>query len=209
MFIAMYIRYIDIVYKNTLLVLCITFCALVLPMSMSQLVAAPLQSVNQNSDEQTSKPADLSGQDNSPYTRPPKNLISIEESIKLRNDINEYSRTVDPAHVMIEERRRIMHERLKARFQAADVDNNNVISRDEAEQFMPQIFRHFSEVDTNNDGVITLEELENLQARIAERQRQEQEAKDAEQAAQEVAAEQAAKKKATKDASLNNKKPAM
>ncbi|HSH97183.1 MAG TPA: histidine kinase [Methyloradius sp.] len=179
-------------------------------MAIKPLIAAPLQNTNQNqnSDEQA-KPSDLSNQDNSLYARPTKSLISIEDSIKLRNDINEYSRTVDPAHVQIEERRRIMHDRLKARFQAADMDNNNVISRDEAEQFMPQILRHFSDIDTNNDGVITLEELENLQTRIVERQRQEQERKDAELAAQQVAAEQAAKKKATSDASLNNKKRSM
>jgi hypothetical protein len=203
-------RYIQIVPKNSLLTFCIILCGLAAPMAIKPLIAAPLQNTNQNqnSDEQA-KPSDLSSQDNSLYARPTKSLISIEDSIKLRNDINEYSRTVDPAHVQIEERRRIMHDRLKARFQAADMDNNNVISRDEAEQFMPQILRHFSDIDTNNDGVITLEELENLQTRIVERQRQEQERKDAELAAQQVAAEQAAKKKATSDASLNNKKRSM
>jgi len=103
--------------------------------------------------------------------RPLKSLISIEESIKLRSDINEYSRTVDPAHIQIEERRRIMHQRLQKRFQQADIDNNKVISRDEAALYMPQISRHFDAIDTNNDGVITLEELEALQARILARQR--------------------------------------
>ncbi len=191
MFIA---RYIQIIPKNTLLVFCITLCCLAIPMAFRPLIAAPLQNINQNLDDPAVKPSDLANQENNVYSRPTTNLISIEESIKLRNDINEYSRTVDPAHVQIEERRRIMHERLKARFQAADVDNNNVISRDEAEQFMPQILRHFNDIDTNNDGVITLEELEALQTRIVERQRQEQEKKDAELAAQQVAAEQAAKK---------------
>ncbi len=202
-------RYLQVTPKNTLMIVCLILSGLAAPMAIKPLVAAPLQNSNQNADEQVVKPGDLANQDNSLYTRPPKNLISIEDSIKLRNDINEYSRTVDPAHVQIEERRRIMHDRLKARFQAADMDNNNVISRDEAEQFMPQILRHFNEIDTNNDGVITLEELEALQTRIAERQRQEQERKDAELAAQQVAAEQAAKKKATSDASLNNKKRSM
>ena len=202
-------RYLQIFPKNALLTLCMLLCGMAAPMAIKPLIAAPLQNANQNSDEQVAKPGDLANQDNSLYARPTKSLISIEDSIKLRNDINEYSRTVDPAHVQIEERRRIMHDRLKARFQAADMDNNNVISRDEAEQFMPQILRHFSDIDTNNDGVITLEELEALQTKIAERQRQEQERKDAEQAAQQVAAEQAAKKKATSDASLNNKKRSM
>jgi len=202
-------RYIQAVPKNTLLIFCITLCSLAAPIAIRPLVAAPLQNANQNSDEQLAKPGDLANQDNNVYTRPAKNLISIEDSIKLRNDINEYSRTVDPAHVQIEERRRIMHERLKARFQAADMDNNNVISRDEAEQFMPQILRHFNDIDTNNDGVITLDELEALQTRIVERQRQEQEKKDAEQAAQQLATEQATKKKASSDASLNNKKRSM
>lgn len=202
-------RYIQVVPKNSLLALCILLCGLATPMAIKPLIAAPLQNGSQVPDDQAAKQGDIVNQDNSLYTRPPRNLISIEDSIKLRNDINEYSRTVDPAHVQIEERRRIMHDRLKARFQAADMDNNNVISRDEAEQFMPQILRHFNEIDTNNDGVITLEELENLQTKIVERQRQEQDRKDAEQAAQQVAAEQAAKKKASSDASLNNKKRSM
>ncbi|HEY0268275.1 MAG TPA: histidine kinase [Methyloradius sp.] len=206
MFIA---RYIQIVPKNTLLVFCIILVGLTAPIAIRPLDAAPLQNGAQNSEEQVAKPVDLPNQDTNASSKPLKGLISIEDSIKLRNDINEYSRTVDPAHVQIEERRRIMHERLKARFQAADMDNNNVISRDEAEQFMPQILRHFSDIDTNNDGLITLEELEALQTRIVERQRQEQERKDAELAAQQVAAEQAAKKKANADASLSNKKRSM
>jgi len=100
-----------------------------------------------------------------------KGPISIEDSIRLRRDLDEYSRTVDPAHVQIEERRRIMHQRIQTRFAESDKDNDGTLSREEATESLPQVARHFSAVDTNNDGVITLDELESLQFRIVERQR--------------------------------------
>ncbi|WP_067263725.1 EF-hand domain-containing protein [Methylovorus sp. MM2] len=128
-------------------------------------------------DVSVAKPVDAAGAQSSSSGKPLKSLISIEESIKLRNDINEYSRTVDPAHVQIEERRRVMHQRLQKRFQQADIDNSKSISRDEAALYMPQIARHFDSIDTNDDGVITLDELEALQVRILERQRNDAERK--------------------------------
>jgi EF hand len=99
---------------------------------------------------------------------PPKKSgpISIEDSIRLRRDLDEYSRTVDPAHVQIEERRRLMYQRVQSRFVDADRDNDGSISREEALDSLPQVARHFNQVDLNGDGVITLDELEALQARI-------------------------------------------
>lgn len=97
--------------------------------------------------------------------------ISIEESIRLRRDLDEYSRSVDPAHVQIEERRRIMRKRIQERFSGSDKDSDGSISREEATEALPQIARHFSEVDLNGDGVITLDELEAAQARAIDHQR--------------------------------------
>lgn len=92
--------------------------------------------------------------------------ISIEQSIRLRRDLDEYSKAVDPAHVQIEERRRVMHQRVQARFNEADRDNDGYISRSEALDSLPQVVRHFTYVDENGDNLISLEELEALQARI-------------------------------------------
>jgi len=97
--------------------------------------------------------------------------VNIDENIRLRRDLDEYTRTVDPAHVQIEERRRLMHKRLQERFAQIDRDGDGMISRDEALDGIPQLLRHFNNVDLNGDNQLSLDELEALQAKIMERQR--------------------------------------
>jgi hypothetical protein len=97
--------------------------------------------------------------------------VNLDENIRLRRALDEYSRLVDPAHVQIEERRRVMHKRLQERFNQTDKDNDGFLSREEAIEGMPQISRHFIGIDINNDGFISLDELEALQLKIVERQR--------------------------------------
>ena len=97
--------------------------------------------------------------------------ISIEDRIRLRRDLYEYSKSVDAAHIQIEERRRLMRKRIQERFQDADHDNDGSLSREEATEMLPQVARHFNQFDLNGDGVLTLVELEDAQARAAERQR--------------------------------------
>ncbi len=97
--------------------------------------------------------------------------VNIDENIRLRRDLDEYTRTVDPAHVQIEERRRLMHKRLQERFAQIDRDGDGLISRDEALDGIPQLLRHFNNVDLNGDNQLSLDELEALQAKIMERQR--------------------------------------
>lgn len=96
--------------------------------------------------------------------------ISIEERMQLRRDLVEYSRAVDPSHIQIEERRRLMRKRIHERFLGSDKDNDDTISREEAAETLPQIFRHFTQVDLNADGVVTVNELEAAQDRATERQ---------------------------------------
>ncbi len=144
---------------------------------------------------------------NAADTTTPKLLhgpISIEENMRLRRDLDEYSRTVDPAHVQIEERRRLMHQRIQTRFAETDKDNDGKISLIEATESLPQVARHFNSVDTNNDGYITLDELEGLQARIVERQRAEAIKVDANPPPAEP--ENAAAKRKNKDAMLSSRK---
>lgn len=104
---------------------------------------------------------------------PIRNLdgISPEERLQLRRDLVQYSRAVDPSHIQIEEQRRLMRQRIQQRFLGSDKDNNGTISREEAAETLPQIFRHFSQVDINDDGVISVSELEAVQARAIERRR--------------------------------------
>ena len=97
--------------------------------------------------------------------------VNMDDNIRLRRALDEYSRSVDPAHVQIEERRRVMHKRLQERFSQTDRDNDGAISLEEAYDSMPQLARHFGAVDLNSDHFISLDELEALQVRIVERQR--------------------------------------
>ena len=98
--------------------------------------------------------------------------ITLEERIQLHRDLERYSRSIDSSHIVIENHRRGMRQRLQERFSGADKDNDGSISREEATESLPQIARHFSQVDSDSDGVVTLNELAVLQAKMmARRQR--------------------------------------
>lgn len=129
------------------------------------IVAGPRDNQNNNEEVTKSQPTDNSKSSTEAVG------VNMDDNIRLRRTLDEYSRTVDPAHVQIEERRRVMHQRIQERFSQADRDNDGGISLEEAYDSMPQLARHFGAVDLNNDHIITLEELEALQVKIAERQR--------------------------------------
>ncbi|CAG0954947.1 hypothetical protein MTYP_00405 [Methylophilaceae bacterium] len=97
--------------------------------------------------------------------------VSAEERMRLRMDLNHYSRTADPAHVQIEDRRRVMHRRIQERFFSVDKDNDGQLSREETAENLPQVARHFNQVDLNGDGYISITELVAFQAQLIERQR--------------------------------------
>ena len=100
--------------------------------------------------------------------------FSPENRSKIRKALDEYSRTTDPEHKQIEERKRNMRESIEARFLAIDKDNDGSIDRQEATENLPQVARHFSQVDTNQDEVITLDELQAAQSRILEHRKTEE-----------------------------------
>jgi len=144
----------------------IAFGLCLLASSTDAMMAAPRDS--QNNDD-ANKPQQVETTNSKPSSEPAG--VNMDDNIRLRRTLDEYSRTVDPAHVQIEERRRVMHMRLQERFSQTDKDNDGTVSLEEAYDSMPQLARHFSAVDLNGDRLITLDELEALQAKIIERQR--------------------------------------
>lgn len=177
--------------RHALLTLC-----LLLGLSESILAGGRSDIARDNQPSEEIVPQSADADDNSAQTL--DGNITDEERLRLRRDLDEYSRSVDPAHVQIEERRRVMHQRLVERFASSDKDNDGSISREEAAETMPQIARHFNQVDLNGDGIITLNELEAAQARAIERHR-------AETAKNEVPDPEPPKRK-NKDASLTHKR---
>ena len=95
--------------------------------------------------------------------------LSPEARAKLQRELYEYNSMVDPGHIQIEERRKVLYKRLVERFEQCDPDNDGTMSPIEAAEFMPQIARHFNVVDTNNDNLISLDELVVAQNKAEER----------------------------------------
>jgi histidinol dehydrogenase len=82
--------------------------------------------------------------------------VSPDERERMHKDLDEYATKAYPDHGRLEERRHKMQDR----FTQADLNEDNVISRDEAEQRLPGLASHFDEIDTDNDGTISRDELQ-------------------------------------------------
>ena len=57
-------------------------------------------------------------------------------------------------------------ERLREKFQSADIDHDGFLSRDEAAKGMPRIAAHFDEADTDHDGKLSQAEVGTLVATL-------------------------------------------
>ncbi|MDP2248138.1 MAG: hypothetical protein Q8J65_08400, partial [Nitrosomonadales bacterium] len=140
-----------------------------------------------------------------------KNLsgVSMEERMRLRMDLNHYSRTSDPIHTQIEDRRRLMSKGIQERYFGADKDNDGLLSLQEVVDSLPQVARHYNQVDLDGDGFISINELITFQARLAERQRAAelriQEAREAELKEAATAAEDEVASKQTKRPKIKSK----
>lgn len=135
--------------------------------------------------------------------------VSLEERARLRMDLRRYSRTSDPIHTQIEDRRRLMSKGIQERFFNADRDNDGLLSLQEVVDSLPQVARHYNQVDLDGDNFISINELMGYQAKIMERQRaaelRVQEARDAELKEAEAAAENEVDSKQTKRPKLKSR----
>jgi hypothetical protein len=134
--------------------------------------------------------------------------VTPEERMRLRMDLNHYSRTSDPIHSQIQDRRRSMSKGIQERFFRADRDNDNLLSRQEVVDSLPQVARHYNQVDLDADGYISITELMDYQTKLVERQRAAelriQQAREAELVEAQVAEEEAQGKQ-TKRPKLKSK----
>jgi len=93
---------------------------------------------------------------------------SSADQRSLRGDLEDYSRDAYPDHEQVEARRHEMRERMKKRLHEADQDSDGTLSREEANQNMPGLARHFDKIDRNGDGVISREEMKEARQRMRE-----------------------------------------
>jgi hypothetical protein len=134
--------------------------------------------------------------------------FSPEDRARLRKALGDYTKSSDPEHNQIAQKRKAMQESVEARFNGCNKDNDESLDRDEATHCLPQVARHFSYVDVDEDEVITLEELQLAQAKQIERQK----AAEAKMEAQKILEAEAAikdksKAKINKQAANTRKRP--
>lgn len=49
--------------------------------------------------------------------------------------------------------------KMRERFEAADIDHDGLLSRDETAKGLPHLSRHFDAIDTNHDGKLSIAEI--------------------------------------------------
>jgi hypothetical protein len=90
--------------------------------------------------------------------------VSPDERERMHKDLDDYANKAYPDSGRMEERR----HKLRDRFTQADLNEDGLISREEAEQKLPGLASHFDEIDTDNDGTISREELQAAEDKIRE-----------------------------------------
>lgn len=104
--------------------------------------------------------------------RPAEERLTPEARRRLRDTLNNFSRAY-PDREQMEERRRLMHDRMEERLNNADKSGGvGSITRSEAQLRMPRLARQFDQIDTNGDNVITREEIQAARERAAMEKRE-------------------------------------
>lgn len=89
--------------------------------------------------------------------------MSPEDLERFNRNMEAQTEEAYPDRAKIESRRKNARERIQEQMQQADTDNDNSISRTEAEESMPGVARHFDQIDANHDSVITYDEMKTAQ----------------------------------------------
>jgi hypothetical protein len=143
--------------KNTSALLCLALIAFTRP-AWTEPAGATQNSGATSADEQDDR-------------RLLEEKLPPEARRRLREVLNSYSRQGYPDGEQIEERRRLMHDRMQERLNSNDKSVGS-ISRSEAQLRMPRLARQFDQIDTNGDGVITREEMQAARERAAMEKRE-------------------------------------
>ena len=134
--------------------------------------------------------------------------FSPEDRARLRKALGDYTKSTDPEHNQIAQKRKAMQESVEQRFNDCNKDNDDSLDRDEATHCLPQVARHFSYVDIDQDEVITLEELQLAQAKQIERQKAAEAKMEAQKILEaEAAIKEKSKSKVNKQAANIRKRP--
>ena len=134
--------------------------------------------------------------------------FSPDDRARLRKALGDYTKSTDPEHNQIAQKRKAMQESVEHRFDECNKDNDDSLDRDEVTHCLPQVARHFSYVDIDEDEVITLEELQLAQAKQIERQKAAEAKMEAQKILEaEAAIKEKSKAKVNKQVATSRKRP--
>lgn len=139
-------------------------------------------------------PTTSAGKEETPHSQNLEQRMTPEASQELYEDLQSQSEAAYSDQAQIESRRQTMRKKMQERLLQADTDNDNSVSRIEAEESMPGLAKHFDQIDINHDGVITLDEMKAEDERRRELKEQKKK-REAQQKLQEAEAERKLLKK--------------
>lgn len=84
--------------------------------------------------------------------------LSSSEHQRMRRDLERFSRE-QPQRGEFEKRRKLLRERARQRFHAADTNRDGVLSREELGRLKPGAVKNFDQLDHNADGGLSEQEV--------------------------------------------------
>jgi hypothetical protein len=106
------------------------------------------------------------------YAAEPDDRAKPDARQQLNRTLNDQTNQAYPDREQVEQRRKLMRERMREKLQRADQNGDGSISRAAAERDLPGMARHFDLIDTNHDGIISREELRAAREKMREMREQ-------------------------------------